>query len=60
MVTIIAGIADFERKLIQERIRPASLWQRPRGKRVGRPDSGRNPIHRSDHGRLSYFSDGGV
>jgi putative DNA-invertase from lambdoid prophage Rac len=44
--TIIAGIADFERELIQERIRSGIAAAKARGKRLGwqkgqRPKSGR-------------------
>jgi putative DNA-invertase from lambdoid prophage Rac len=45
MATIIAGIADFERELLQERVRSGIAAAKARGKRLGRqPDSGRNPI----------------
>jgi DNA invertase Pin-like site-specific DNA recombinase len=44
MTTIIAGIADFERELLQDRIRSGIVTAKARGKRLGRqPDSGRNP-----------------
>jgi len=45
MATIIAGIADFERELIQERIRaPASLPQRHAASASAvSPGNGRNP-----------------
>ena len=36
MATIIAGIADFERELIQERIRSGIAAAKARGKRLGR------------------------
>ena len=36
MATIIAGIADFERELIQERIRSGIAMAKARGKRLGR------------------------
>ena len=36
LATIIAGIADFERELIQERIRSVIAAARARGKRLGR------------------------
>ena len=36
MATIIAGIAEFERELIQERIRSGIAAARARGKRLGR------------------------
>ena len=50
MVTIIAGIAEFERELIKERSAPASHTAKARGKRSGAsPDRSRNPI---DHCRL--------
>jgi DNA invertase Pin-like site-specific DNA recombinase len=50
MATIIAGIADFERELLQERIRSGIAAAKARGKRLGRqpgqrPKSGR---HRED------------
>jgi DNA invertase Pin-like site-specific DNA recombinase len=46
LATIIAGIADFERELIQERIRSGIAAAKARGKRLGRqkgqrPKSGR-------------------
>jgi putative DNA-invertase from lambdoid prophage Rac len=36
MATIIAGIADFERELVQERIRSGIAMAKARGKRLGR------------------------
>jgi putative DNA-invertase from lambdoid prophage Rac len=36
MATIIVGIADFERELIQERIRSGIAATKARGKRLGR------------------------
>ena len=36
MVTIISGIAEFERELIQERIRSGIAAAKARGKRLGR------------------------
>ena len=43
--TIIAGIAEFERELIQERIRSGIAAAKARGKRLAvSPDSGRNQI----------------
>jgi putative DNA-invertase from lambdoid prophage Rac len=36
MATIIAGIAEFERELIQERIRSGIAAAKARGKRLGR------------------------
>ena len=36
MATIIAGIADFERELRQERIRSGIAAAKARGKRLGR------------------------
>ena len=45
MATIIAGIAEFERELIQERIRSGIAAAKARGKRWGASrGSGRNPI----------------
>ena len=45
MATIIAGIAEFERELIQERIRSGIAAAKARGKRLGASrGSGRNPI----------------
>jgi DNA invertase Pin-like site-specific DNA recombinase len=37
MATIIAGIAEFERELIQDRIRSGIAAAKARGKRPGRP-----------------------
>jgi putative DNA-invertase from lambdoid prophage Rac len=42
MATIIAGIVDFERELIQERIRSGIAAAKARGKRLGR-QSGQRP-----------------
>jgi putative DNA-invertase from lambdoid prophage Rac len=36
MATILAGIAEFERELIQERIRSGITAAKARGKRLGR------------------------
>jgi DNA invertase Pin-like site-specific DNA recombinase len=36
LATIIAGIADFERELIQERLRSGIAAAKARGKRLGR------------------------
>jgi DNA invertase Pin-like site-specific DNA recombinase len=36
MATIIAGIAEFERELVQERIRSGIAAAKARGKRLGR------------------------
>lgn len=46
MATVIAGIAEFERELIQERVRSGLAAAKARGKRLGR-----QPGHRpeSDH-----------
>ncbi len=50
MVTIIDGIAEFERELIQQRIRSGIAAAKARGKRSGAsPGRSRNPI---DHCRL--------
>ena len=44
MATIIAGIADLERELLQERIRSGIAAAKARGKRLGRqPGQRRNP-----------------
>jgi len=48
MATIIAGIADFERELIQERIRSGIAAAKARGKRLGR-----QPGHRPKSDRLA-------
>ena len=36
LATILAGIADFERELIQERVRSGIAIAKARGKRLGR------------------------
>ena len=44
MATIIAGVAEFERELIQERIRSGiAAAEERRSALAGNPDSGRNP-----------------
>ena len=48
MATIIAGIADFERELIQERIRSGIAAAKAHGKRLGR-----QPGHRPKSDRLA-------
>jgi DNA invertase Pin-like site-specific DNA recombinase len=48
MATIIAGIAEFERELIQERIRSGIATAKARGKRLGR-----QPGHRPKSDRLA-------
>ncbi len=48
MATIIAGIADFERELIQERIRSGIAAAKARGKHLGR-----QPGHRPKSDRLA-------
>jgi putative DNA-invertase from lambdoid prophage Rac len=48
MATIIAGIADFERDLLQERIRSGIAAAKARGKRLGR-----QPGHRPKSDRLA-------
>ena len=48
MATIIAGIAEFERELIQERIRSGIAAAKARGKRLGR-----QPGQRPKSGRLA-------
>ena len=48
MATIIAGIAEFERELIQERIRSGIAAAKARGKRLGR-----QPGHRPKSDRLA-------
>jgi putative DNA-invertase from lambdoid prophage Rac len=48
MTTIIAGIADFERELIQERIRSGIAAAKAHGKRLGR-----QPGHRPKSDRLA-------
>ena len=45
MATILAGIAEFERELIQERIRSGMAAAKARGKRFGR-QSGQRPSDR--------------
>ena len=45
MATVIAGIAEFERELLQERIRSRIAAAKARGKRLGAgQDSDRNQI----------------
>ncbi len=46
MATIIAGIAEFERELIQERIRSGIAAAKARGKRLGRQPGHRPKSHR--------------
>ena len=53
MATIIAGIADFERELIQERIRSGIAAAKARGKRLGR-----QPGQRPKSDRLASKGDG--
>ena len=48
MATIIAGIAEFERELIQERIRSGIASAKARGKRFGR-----QPGQRPKYDRLA-------
>jgi len=48
MATIIAGIAEFERELILERIRSGVAAAKARGKRLGR-----QPGHRPKSDRLA-------
>ena len=48
LATIIAGIAEFERELIQERIRSGLALAKARGKRLGR-----QPGQRPKSGRLT-------
>ena len=44
MATVLAGIAEFERELTQERIRSGIAAAKARGKKLGRqPGSDRNP-----------------
>ncbi len=47
MATVLAGIAEFERELIQERIRSGIAAAKARGKRLGR-----KPGHRPKSDRL--------
>lgn len=48
MATMLAGIAEFERELIQERIRSGIVAAKARGKRLGR-----KPGHRPKSDRLA-------
>jgi putative DNA-invertase from lambdoid prophage Rac len=47
MATVLAGVAEFERELIQERIRSGVAAAKARGKRLGR-----QPGHRPKTDRL--------
>lgn len=49
LATIIAGIAEFEREPIQERIRSGLVLAKARGKRLGR-----QPGHRPKSDRLAH------
>jgi len=52
MATIIAGIADFERELLQERIRSGIAAAKAHGKRLGR-QPGQRPKIRPPHSQSS-------
>ena len=61
MATMLAGIAEFERELTQERIRSGIAAAKARGKRLGRQPGRRHhqtPPHQGASGCLSYFASG--
>jgi putative DNA-invertase from lambdoid prophage Rac len=58
MATIIAGIADFERELLQERIRSGIAAAKARGKRLGRQPGQRPKSDRLTPKVLALVADG--
>ena len=58
MATIIAGIADFERELLQERIRSGIAAAKARGKRLGRQPGQRPKSDRLAPKVLALVADG--
>ncbi len=58
MATIIAGIADFERELLQERIRSGIAAAKARGKRLGRQTGQRPKSDRLTPKVLALVADG--
>ena len=58
MATIIAGIADFERELLQERIRSGIAAAKARGKRLGRQPGQRPKSDRLTPKVLTLVADG--
>jgi DNA invertase Pin-like site-specific DNA recombinase len=58
MATIIAGIADFERELLQERIRSNIAAAKARGKRLGCQPGQRPKSDRLTPKALALVTDG--
>ena len=51
MFQIIGAMAEFERALIQERVKAGIRNARAKGKRIGRPRSGPGPFPAGHHHR---------
>jgi DNA invertase Pin-like site-specific DNA recombinase len=58
MATILAGLADFERDLLQERIRSGVAGAKARGKRLGRQPGQRPKSDRLAPKVLALVTDG--
>jgi putative DNA-invertase from lambdoid prophage Rac len=58
MATILAGIADFERELIQERLRSGIAAARARGRRFGRQPGQRPKSDRLAPKVLAFVAEG--
>lgn len=58
LATVIAGIAEFERELIQERIRSGLALAKARGKRLGRQPGQRPKSDRFSHKVIELVSQG--